>query len=80
MFSLTKEGITATVRTLMGYVYGFVLTTFAFELPAEVEASLTVVVGTGIYMLIRELAERWSWIGYLLIVNKAPSYEEDLAA
>jgi hypothetical protein len=46
MFILTKEGITAIVRTLMGYVYGFLLTTFAFDLPAETETALTVLFGT----------------------------------
>lgn len=77
MFTLTKEGITAAVRTLMGYVYGFLLSTFAFDLPAETEAALTVLVGTLVYMGIRELAERLPWVGYLLIVNKAPSYSNE---
>jgi hypothetical protein len=76
MFILTKEGITAIVRTLMGYVYGFLLTTFAFDLPAETETALTVLFGTGVYMLIRELAEKWPWVGNFLVVNKAPHYEE----
>lgn len=75
MFTLTKTGITAVVRTLMGYVYGFLITTFAFELSPEVEASLTVLIGTLVYIAIREAAEHWPWVGNLLVVNKAPSYE-----
>lgn len=76
MWPVTKEGITGIVRTLMGYAYGWLLTTFAFDVPEDIEGAVTVLVGTGIYVAIRWLAEKFPWVGNLLVVNKAPSYEE----
>lgn len=75
MFTLTKEGITAVVRTLMGYLYGFLLTEFALDLPDEVEGAVTVLAGTLIYIGIRELAKRFPLAEYLLIINTTPTYE-----
>lgn len=77
MWPVSKEGITAVVRTLMGYVYGFLITTFGFDMPAEIEGALTVLIGTGVYIAIRWLAEKFPAVGYLLVVNKAPSYDEE---
>jgi hypothetical protein len=59
----------------MSYVYGFLISSFALDLSAEIEGAVTVLIGTGVYMAIRWIAEKVPAVGYLLVVNKAPSYD-----
>ncbi len=71
----SAESWIAVVRTLMSYVWSFLLVKFAFDVSPELQAASVVIIGTVTYQLIRTLAERWPWFGNLLGVNKAPSYE-----
>lgn len=84
MFLFTKENSIALVRTVITFVYGWLLTQF----PAVQEwimsqewldantaiATFVVVVGGLIYQVIRVLAEKWGWVGYFLIFNEKPAY------
>jgi hypothetical protein len=77
MWPVTKEGITGIVRTMMPYVYSFLLTTFGLDVSEEVGLALIPLLGTVFYIGIRWIAEKYPQAGYLLVVNKAPSYAEN---
>lgn len=79
MWLFTEEAATGITRTLMGYVYGFLLVqvpqvvSFADSIGITQEATV-LILGTIVYAAIRQLAEKLPWLGYLLIFNKKPSY------
>lgn len=79
MWLFTEEAATGITRTLMGYVYGFLLVqvpqvvSFADSIGVTQEATV-LILGTIVYTAIRQLAEKLPWLGYLLIFNKKPSY------
>lgn len=86
MWIVTKEAIISIVRTGVTYLYALLLIQFpavnswldaasAGEGTSQfVTGAFVVIVGTGIYGGIRWAAEKWSWIGYLLVINQKPRY------
>lgn len=79
MWLFTEEAATGITRTLMGYVYGFLLiqipdiVSFAEGIGITQEA-MVLILGTLVYTTIRAAAEKFPWLGYLLVFNKKPSY------
>ena len=88
MWIVTKEALTGIVRTVMPYIYAALLGQLPFindwlvandwadAVQGFVSGAFVVVVGTVIYGAIRWAAEKWPWIGNLLVVNKAPDYTQ----
>lgn len=80
MWIFTKEAAVGIVRTVMPFVYGWLIglipgvVSFAETLGVTQEG-LTVIVGGIVYTLIRAVAEKVPAVGYLLVFNKAPSYQ-----
>lgn len=79
MFLFTKENAIALVRTVMPFIYAWLLGLAPWMQGLMETLNLTqegfiVVIGTVVYQLIRWLAEHYPWVGYLLIVNKKPDY------
>lgn len=89
MWLLTKEAVVAIVRTAMPYVWAWFLTfvatldgltsnpvgAFLLDWINGVDPlAFAVIVGTVIYGAIRQLAEKFPWIGYFLVFNSKPSY------
>ncbi len=70
----SKENFISVVRTLMAYLWAFLLSEFAISVASELQAAFVLFVGTGIYEVIRVAAERWSWFGVLLGFNTKPEY------
>jgi hypothetical protein len=79
MFLLTKENATGVTRTVVTFLYAWAAT----NIPAIGDwldtvgldaASFTLVAGGVVYQLIRAGAERWGWLGYLLVFNTKPDY------
>jgi hypothetical protein len=79
MWTLTREAVIAITRTATAYVYAWLLSLappisgFFAELNVT-EEGFTVVVGTVLYIIIREVAKRIPVVGRLLIFNNEPSY------
>lgn len=79
MWLFSEEAATGITRTLMAYVYGFLLVqvpqvvSFADGIGITQEA-VVLILGTVVYTTIRAAAEKFPWLGYLLIFNKKPSY------
>lgn len=79
MWIFTKEAAIGITRTVMPFVYGWLVGLIpgvvawaeGFGLSQE---GLTVIVGGLVYTLIRAVAEKVPAVGYLLVFNKAPSY------
>jgi hypothetical protein len=89
MWIVSKEAITAIVRTVVPTVYGWLFTflggidflsTFIGFIPTEPSAGFVAGVSGAVagvlYVAIRTLAEKWSWVGYFLVINQAPHYDE----
>jgi hypothetical protein len=88
MWIVTKEAVTAIVRTFVPYVYAALLgqvpfindflvdNNWADEMQGFVSGGFVVIVGTVVYAAIRAAAEKWPQLGYLLVINKAPAYDE----
>lgn len=76
----TREAAIGIVRTVMPFVYAWLLSLAPFvadffdrfNITAE---GLTLVVGSVIYVAIRTLAQKVPAIGKLLIFDQAPSYD-----
>lgn len=79
MWLFTEEAAVGITRTLMGYVYGFLLVqipdvvSFADGIGITQEG-VVLILGTVVYTTIRAAAEKLPWLGYLLIFNKKPAY------
>ncbi len=80
MFLFTKENATGLVRTVVTFLYAWIAT----NIPAVSDwlegvgldaAGFTLIIGGLLYQAIRLAAEKWSWVGYLLIINTKPEYE-----
>lgn len=70
----SKENFISLVRTLMSYVWAWLLAKFALDVSPEIQAAFVLMIGTGIYELIRVAAEKWSALGWLLGYNQKPEY------
>lgn len=70
----SKDNIISLVRTAMAYFWAFLLSKFAIEVSPELQAAFVLLIGTGIYQVIRVGAERWGWLGWLLGFNTKPEY------
>lgn len=79
MWLFTKEAAIGIVRTVIPFIYGWLVT----QIPGVVawaegfgvtQESLTVIVGGLVYTGIRALAEKVPQIGYLLVFNTKPDY------
>ena len=81
MWLFTKEAAIGIVRTVMPFVWGWLVgqipqvVTFA-EAVNVTQEGLTVIVGGVVYTLIRQLAEKIPQVGYLLVFNTRPDYSE----
>lgn len=89
MWLFTEEAATGITRTVISYVWVWLLSLLA-SWPWLMEQSwgdavlgwvnnldtttLVLVGGSALYTAIRALAEKFPWVGYLLIFNKKPSY------
>lgn len=79
MWLFTKEAAIGIVRTVMPFIYGWLVSmipgvvTWAegFGITQE---GLTVIVGGLVYTLIRQIAEKIPQVGYFLIFNTRPDY------
>lgn len=79
MWLFTKEAAIGIVRTVMPFIYGWLVT----QIPGIVswaegfgitQEGLTVIAGGFVYTAIRALAEKIPQIGYLLVFNTRPDY------
>ena len=81
MYLFTKESAVALTRTVVTFAYAWLITNIPFvgdwlTSSAWIDESLFVLVGGGLlYQLVRSLAEKFAWLGYVLIFNTKPSYE-----
>lgn len=80
MWLFTKEAAVGIVRTVMPFVWGFLVAkipgVLAFvESIGLTEESLIVVGGGVLYTLIRAVAEKIPAVGYLLVFNTKPEYD-----
>ena len=90
MWIITKEAVIGIVRTAMPYVWAWLLallTGWDWFMGLSVAdwvlgwidsfdpMAYVAVIGTAAYGAIRWAAERWSWVGYLLVFNRKPHYE-----
>jgi membrane associated rhomboid family serine protease len=89
MWIVSKEAIAAIVRTIVPMIYGWLFTllggidflsSFIGFIPSEPTAGFVAAVSGAVagvlYIAIRALAEKWSFIGYFLVINQAPHYDE----
>jgi len=89
MWLFTEEAATGITRTVVAFVWTWLLTVLAnwdwlmaqswadavFGWINNVDTGAFVLVGGGLlYTAIRQAAEKWGWVGYLLLFNKKPSY------
>jgi len=79
MWLFTREAATGITRTAITFVYGWLITripgieSFVVDNGIDV-AGFAVVLGGVVYTLIRQTAEKWPVVGYLLIFNQKPDY------
>ncbi len=79
MFLFSKENAVALVRTVVTFVYGWlltqwpVITDFLPDVPPE---TLAIVIGGLLYQIIRIAAEKFPKVGWLLIFNTKPQYDK----
>jgi hypothetical protein len=77
-----SDFIIAQIRTWVPAIVGAALTWLAsfgldlWTVEAEWVSALTALFIGVYYLLVRVLAEKWGWFGYLLGYNKAPSYSD----
>lgn len=79
MWLFTKEAATGITRTVMPFIYGGLVNAIPvigdwFDNLGLDQATATVVLGGLLYSAIRAAAEKWGWLGNLLIFNTKPSY------
>ena len=81
MFLFTRENAVGLVRTIATFIYAWAATnipaveSFLVESGFD-EATFTLLVGGLLYQAIRWAAERWGWLGYLLVFNTKPAYSD----
>jgi len=79
MWLFTKEAAVGITRTVVPFVYGALISwipqvgEFAESIGFDPVAA-AVVLGGLLYTAIRAAAERWGWLGTLLIFNSKPTY------
>jgi len=82
MLLFTREAAVGITRTVVAFFYAWLITkipgvkTWVADNGFDV-ATLSVVLGGVLYTLIRQLAEKWSWLGYVLVFNTKPTYSSD---
>jgi hypothetical protein len=79
MWLFTKEAATGITRTVVPFIYGGLINWIPpvgdwFEAIGFDQATATIILGGLLYSAIRALAEKWGWLGGLLIFNTKPSY------
>jgi hypothetical protein len=80
MWLFTKEAVIGIVRTGVTYAYALLIEAipavedFFAEVGFSAELAI-VAVGTALYMIIRAAAEKFPWIGHLLVFNQKPHYQ-----
>ena len=79
MWLFTREAATGITRTVIAFVYGWLITRIpaveSFVVDNGIDmAGLSVVVGGVVYTLIRAVAEKVGWVGWLLGFNVKPDY------
>jgi hypothetical protein len=77
-----SDQIVSLIRTAVPYVIGYLvslLASWGLDIPAEIkgqlEALLTLAIGTLYYYIVRKLEAKWPKLGHLLIVAKTPEYK-----
>jgi len=79
MWLFTKEAAVGITRTVVPFVYGALISwipqvgEFAETIGFD-QTTAAVVLGGLLYTAIRTAAERWGWLGTLLIFNSKPTY------
>ena len=78
-FLFSEENAIAVVRTVATYAYAWIATNLpgVTDLLMDINldpAGFIVIAGTALYQAVRVLAEKWSWVGYVLIINQKPEY------
>lgn len=76
MFAVSREMAIAVTRTGAAYLWVFLLERFAFDVPEDLRAAFILIAGTALYYLIRLIAERVPVVGWLLVVNQKPHYDQ----
>lgn len=80
MFLFTRENAMGVTRTVVTFVYAWILEQVGAidwlmdALPDVPTESWIVIIGGLLYQAIRWLAEKWGWVGRLLIFNQKPEY------
>ena len=79
MWLFTKEAATGITRTVIPFIYGALIGWIPAvgEWLDEVgfdQGTAALVIGGILYAAIRALAEKWGWLGSLLIFNTKPTY------
>ncbi len=77
----TKENATGVVRTVVTFLYAWIATNLpgVSDLLDDIgldDASFTLLAGGLLYQAIRMAAEKWGWVGYALIINQKPEYND----
>jgi hypothetical protein len=82
MYLFTKENAYALVRTVATFVYAWAATSFPAVSDWVVsigmdQGTFVLLVGGLLYQGIRLAAEKFGWLGYLLIFNTKPEYNTE---
>lgn len=80
MFPFTRENAVGLVRTVATFIYAWAASNIpaveTFITDAGLDAAtFTLLAGGLLYQAIRWAAERWGWLGYLLVFNTKPAYD-----
>lgn len=81
MFIFTKENAVGVTRTVVTFLYAWLATSIPVVSDWLVSVGLddsafVLLAGGLLYQAIRWLAEKFSWVGYLLVFNTKPAYDE----
>jgi len=76
LISLIRTWVPYLVAFVVGWLVsqGVIDEETGTEASAAISGGFVLLFGSAYYWLVRVLANRWPWFGYLLGVNKAPEY------
>lgn len=86
MYTVTKQAMIALTRTVLPYIYAWLIGLLPFvqaflddigaadDVEAFVTGPFVLIVGSLVYALIYWLSGQWHWIGYLLVFPTKPEY------